>query len=406
MTTTRLAARAVALNTAVHVAPDKNQISLGGGYAFADMLPDISTAAVEAARAFRTTSLQYGPLRGLPELREEVVKFLAEDGVETTKDNILIVNGAKSGMELALKLFVEKGDSIVVSRPNYATALHIFRNHEVSFVEIDMDSDGMLTDQLERTLERMRDQGAALPKLLYTVPDFHNPTGITLSEPRRIRLLELAEEFDFHIIEDDPYRRIKFEGQFLRPLQSFDTKDRVIGVGTVSKIFAPGIRIGWANASKDIIARMAAMKSDGGCSPFVQHIVAAMFRSGEIARHTQALSVELKTHHDTMVKALREHLPQLTFTPARGGYYLWVQLPDTIDCDVLAEEAELSGVTIFSGRPYFADGEPRNHIRLCFSTSRPADIERAIKILADVIRRLHNSSSPRGSAAVHSDHFD
>jgi 2-aminoadipate transaminase len=406
MQTSRLASRAANLNTAVHIAPDKDQISLGGGYAFAEMLPDIGEAAVEAARVFRKTSLQYGPLRGLPELRDEVVKLLAADDVDTTSDNILIVNGAKAGMELAMKLFIEKGDGIVVTRPNYATALHIFRNHEASFIEIGMDHEGLKTEELETTLKDLKSRGAPMPKLLYTVPDFHNPTGITLAEGRRRRLVELAEAYDFYILEDDPYRHITFGGPPLRPIQSFDTNGRVIGVGTVSKIFAPGIRIGWVSASQDIIARMAAMKSDGGCSPFVQHIVLSMLKSGEIERHTRELSAELKVHHDVMVKALHEHLPNFKFLPARGGYYLWAELPAGLDCDVLTAEAEQSGVTIFSGRSYFADRKSRNFIRLCFSNSKPAEIERGIEILAGVVKRLHNSANLNQLATAAADHFD
>ncbi|WP_245465063.1 MULTISPECIES: PLP-dependent aminotransferase family protein [unclassified Mesorhizobium] len=370
------------------------------------MLPDIGEAAVQAASVFRKTSLQYGPLRGLPELRTEIVKLLGEDGVQAAIDNVLIVNGAKAGIELALKLFIEKGDTIIVTRPNYATALHIFRNHEASFLEIGMDGDGLIPEELERKLNDLRIKGAAIPKLLYIVPDFHNPTGVTLSEARRRRLVELAGVFDFYIIEDDPYRHVTFGGPLLHPIHAFDNDGRVIGVGTVSKIFAPGIRIGWVHASKDIIARMAAMKSDGGCSPFIQYIVTSMLRSGEIKRHTQELSAELKVHHDTMVRALQEFLPELKFIPARGGYYLWAQLPDGMDCDVLATEAEQSGVTIFSGKPYFADRKTANFIRLCFSNSKPAEIERGINILSDVVKRLHNSANATPMATASASHFD
>jgi 2-aminoadipate transaminase len=402
MATMRYAARAASLNTAVHVAPHASQISLGGGYAFPEMLPDISKAAAEIAHNFRTTTLQYGPLKGLPELRDEIVRFVGEDGVKATRDNILVLNGAKNGLDLALRLFIEKGDGIIVSRPNYATALHIFRNHEVSFIEIDMDENGMRTDILESTLKRLRE----LPKLLYVVPDFHNPTGITLAVARRRRLVELAEEFEFVILEDDPYRRIKFAGEFVPPIQSFDTNGRVIGLGTFSKIFAPGIRVGWANAAPDIINRMAAMKSDGGCSPFAQQIVTEMLRSGEIDRHTKQLSLELERHRDAMVDALGKYLPEVKFTPSRGGYYLWVELPEGMDCDTVAAEAEQSGVTIFSGRPYFADRKPGSFVRLAYSNSTPAQIDEGIKILGDVVRRLHNSAGGSVHDGMQIQHFD
>ena len=406
MAITRYAARVPSVSTAIHVAPLPSQISLGGGYAFPDMLPDISQVAADVAREFRVQSLQYGPLMGVPELRAEIVRLLGEDGIRATPDNILILNGAKNGLDLALRLFVEKGDGVIVSRPNYATALHIFRNHEASFVEIDMDPDGMRTDQLEETLRLMRARGQPLPKMLYVVPDFHNPTGITLAEPRRRRLVELAEEYDFVIAEDDPYRRIKFEGDFLPPIQSFDTHGRVIGLGTVSKIFAPGIRVGWANAAPDIIKRMAAMKSDGGSAPFTQRIVASLLKSGAVARHVSTLSLELKLHRNTMIESLRAHLPGVKFTVPRGGYYLWVELPANIDCDAFAAEAEHSGVTVFSGRPYFAAAQPTNYIRLCYSNSRPAEIERGIRILKDVMRRVGESAARPPVAGAQGQHLD
>jgi 2-aminoadipate transaminase len=402
----RLAARAARLNTAVHVAPKKNQILLGGGYAFPEMLPDVSVVAAEVAREFRTSILQYGPLMGLSELRDAIVAFIASDGINVTTDNILITNGAKSAMELALKVFIEKGDTIVVSRPNYATALHLFRTHEASLLEVDMDEDGLRTDLLEERLVGFRQEGRQIPKLVYVVPDSHNPTGITLSLDRRRRLVELAEEFDFYILEDDPYRRIHFEGDLLPPLQALDRNARVIGAGTVSKVFAPGIRIGWANAAPDIIARMAALKSDGGCSPFTQKIVASMMKSGELTRHSQEVSAELCMHRDVMIRALRSHWPEVRFSTPKGGYYLWVELPPGLDCDLLTSEAEASGVTIFSGRPYFADAQPSNFIRLCYATSGPEDIERGIEVLGGVAKRLHNLAGAGLASAPAIGHFD
>ena len=167
--------------------------------------------------------------------------------------------------------------------------------------------------------------------MLYVTPDFHNPVGVTLSEARRRRLVELAKIHDFMIIEDDPYRRIKFEGPFVPPIKAFDDGGYVIGLGTVSKIFAPGVRIGWANAAPEVIRLMTTMKSDGGSCPFTQLIIAEMLRSGEIARHTAALSTELKTHRDAMVESLRTQLPGVTFHVAQGGYYLWVELPPHVE---------------------------------------------------------------------------
>ena len=264
-----------------------NLIALGGGYAFPDMLPDVSLEAANAARDFRTEVLQYGPLFGLTELRDEIVRYVAQDGVYAERDNIFVLNGAKQVLDLALRALVNKGDSVIVSRPSYATALHIIGNHEASVIEIEMDEDGMKVDELEGTLQRMRSEGEPLPKLLYDVPDFHNPTGITLSEDRRRKLVDLAEEFTFFIVEDDPYRRLRYDGAPIAPIKSFDRHGRVIGAGTFSKIFGPGIRVGWANGDADLVHRMAMRKSDGGTCPLTQRIILECLKTGKIDAHIQ-----------------------------------------------------------------------------------------------------------------------
>ena len=160
-----------------------------------------------------------------------------------------------------------------MSRPSYATALHIIRNHGASLIEVGMDEDGMIVDELSDMLRRMRSTGQALPRLLFDVPDLHNPTGITLSEDRRRRLTELAEQYDFLIVEDDPYRSIRFDGISVPPIKSFDAHGRVIAAGTFSKVFGPGIRVGWANAVPRVLHAMAIRKSDGGVSPLTQRII-------------------------------------------------------------------------------------------------------------------------------------
>ncbi len=156
----------------------------------------------------------------------------------------------------------------------------------------------------------------------------------------------------------------------------------------------------------DIIARMAALKSDGGCSPFTQKIVASMMKSGEVARHTHSVSLELKLHRDVMVKALHQHMPQVSFSVPKGGYYLWVQLPKGLHCDLFTAEAEASGVTIFSGRPYFAAADATNYIRLCFATCKPAEIEKGIAILGEVCTRLHNLAGAGQANSAEIGHFD
>ena len=385
-----------------------NLIALGGGYAFPDMLPDVSLEAANAARDFRTEVLQYGPLFGLTELRDEIVRYVGHDGVHAGRDNIFVLNGAKQVLDLALRALVNKGDSVIVSRPTYATALHIIGNHEASVIEIEMDEDGMRVDELEETLQRMRSEGKPLPKLLYGVPDFHNPTGVTLSEDRRRKLVDLAEEFDFFIVEDDPYRRLRYDGSPIAPIKSFDRHGRVIGAGTFSKIFGPGIRVGWANGDADLVHRMAMRKSDGGTCPLTQRIILECLKTGKIDAHIQELLPVYSAHKDAMIGAVQKYLPDTRFRSPRGGYYMWLELPARTDCDEVTVMAEQEGVAIFSGRGYFASNPQSNFIRLCFATCTEEQIDEGVRRLGDVIRRTHNLPASKTSerASHQSLHLD
>ncbi len=364
-----------------------NEIQLGGGYGFPDELPDIVAEAMAAAEA-RTEGLQYGPLYGLDDLRDEIVRYLAQDGIEATRDNILVVNGAKQGLDLACRVFLDQGDTVIVTAPTYLTAASILKAAEATFLSVPQDDDGMMVDVLEQSLAARREAGAPMPKLLFDVPDFHNPTGITMSEMRRRRLVELASEYDFVVVEDDPYRRIRFEGTPVRPIKSLDRAGRVIGLGTVSKILGPGLRIGWVNAAPDIVRRMAAHKSDHGSCPLMQRIVTHLFQNGKADQHIAALSTVLRGHRDAMVGAIRRHMPGASVRVPQGGYFLWVELPAHIDADEVVRRAARAGVAIFSGKNSFAEAPPSNFLRLAYSYCTPARIVEGVELIGRGYRAL------------------
>jgi 2-aminoadipate transaminase len=377
-------------------ASQENQIKLGGGLGFPPTLPDIISEAVAAAEN-RSEALQYGPLFGLPDLRDAVARYLSDDGIEATRDNILIVNGAKHGLDLACRVFMEKGDTIIVSAPTYMTALSILRTHEVSFLEVSQDGDGMVVSELEAKLETRRRRGDPLPKLLFDVPDFNNPTGVTLSESRRRRLVELAVKYSFLIVEDDPYRRIRFEGEEVPPIKSFDPEGYVIGLGTVSKILAPGLRIGWVNADVEIVRRMAAQKCDHGTNPFVQRIVAQLLDNGKVDDHIQTLRKILRIHRDTMIAAIKKYLPNVEVATPKGGYFLWLKLPGEMDGQELARHAAGHGVEVFPGQLSFAEGGPKRFLRLAYSFSTPDEITAGIAKLAKAYGELDSMVSVKSA---------
>ena len=316
---------------------------------------------------------------GLDDLRDEIVRFVAEDGVSCGRDNVLVTYGAKSALDLACRTFVEPGDRVIVTRPTYMTALQILRRHQISLLDVAQDEEGLDTDELESKLKRLEANGERQPKLLFDVPDFHNPTGITTSARRRRRLVALAETYGFIILEDDPYRRVRFEGDPVPPIKAFDEAGVVVALGTVSKILAPGLRVGWAIGAKEVVDRMAMQKADGGTNPFAQRIVADLMRGNKMSKHVDDLSAEMRRHRDAMVQAFAEFLPDAKVHVPQGGYFLWATLPEGTNAERVAALALDQGTEVSSGRLSFPNEVPGHHIRLAYSFVDIDDIWRGVK---------------------------
>jgi len=367
----------------------KNTIILSSGLAYPDKLPDIKFETQQALQNNKVEALQYGPLMGIDDLRNKICDYLNEDGVKCSKENILITYGAKNALDLACRVFVEEGDKVIVTSPTYMTALQIMRNHGVNFVSIDQDDEGLITEDLEMELSRLQLNGERLPKLLFDVPDFHNPTGITMSSNRRKKLVELAEKWNFIILEDDPYRRLRFEGTPVPPIKSFDKKGVVVGLGTFSKILAPGLRVGWAVGSEEIINRMAMQKSDGGSNPFSQFVVLNFFKNNKIKDHINSLAKEIRQHRDVMIQALNEELPEISIKKPNGGYFLWGELPRNVNAEKLVESAVTEGVEISSGRICFPNQGPNNFIRLAYSFVSNEIIIEGVNRLAKAYNKIY-----------------
>ena len=382
MTAHRYARRAEVLGESVYD-HTPGAIVLNSGLAYPPLLPDVVREAMEAARDRPGESLQYGPLMGLDDLRDEIVAFAGADGVTCDRENVLVTYGAKSALDLACRVFVEPGDRIIVTRPTYMTALQIMRCHGVTFLDVGQDEEGFDTEELEDRLILLRRNGERMPKLLFDVPDFHNPTGITTSAARRQRLVELAERHGFVILEDDPYRRLRFEGEPVPPVKSFDSGGVVIALGTVSKILAPGLRVGWAIGPREVVDRMAMQKADGGSSPFAQRIVAELMRGNKMAKHVAELSAEMHRHRDAMVDAFAEFLPEAEVRVPQGGYFLWAALPRGTDAEAVARIALRHGAEVSSGRLCFPNDVPGHHIRLAYSFVDVEAIREGVRRLGD-----------------------
>ena len=367
-------------------------IMFGSGDAYPESLPDLSELAQRAAVHYRTETLQYAPRPGLLELREWIAQHLDGEDIRVSADSILVCNGAKHGIDLACKLFLDPGDAIVVTRPTYQSALGVFRGWQATFVEVGMDADGMLVDELAATLAERARRGQPAPKLVYDIPEFHNPTGATLSRARRAALVDLAHRHRMLILEDDPYRRIRFSGEPVAPIQALDHHGRVIGLGTFAKLVAPGLRLGWVIANPEVVARMAAMKADGGTCPFTQRILIEYCRAGRLEPDIRDRVTTYRAHRDVMARALREHLPQASFDLPQGGYYLWLRLPEDVDADALAALAEAQGVQVLPASQFHATPGPRHHVRLAYSYASPSEIVEGVRRFAHAFRQM---GSPR-----------
>jgi 2-aminoadipate transaminase len=362
-------------------------IILSSGLAHPPLLPDLSAEAAAIAREHSAEAMQYGPLMGTDALREQIVRFTSQDGVNCNEENILVTCGAKHALDLACRAFLEPGDRVIVTRPTYMTALQIMRAHRAVFLDIGQDGEGLNADELEEKLRRLQANGEAPPKLLFDVPDFHNPTGITTSAARRRRLLELAGRYGFVILEDDPYRRLRFSGAAVAPIKALDNGGAAVSLGTVSKILAPGIRIGWAIGAPEIVSRMAMQKADGGACPFTQRIVAEFMRGDKMTAHLKNLSREMRRHRDAMIAALKEHLPEASFATPQGGYFLWVALPEGSDAEAVAALALEGGAEVSSGRLCFPNDVAGNYLRLAYSYPDADAIAAGVRILGNAYRR-------------------
>ena len=360
-------------------------ISLSGG------MPEISRVPIEAvvgaaSGALRDSgleALQYGSSEGRPALRGVVTELMAEIGVRLRPDDIVLTSGAQQALDLLAKIFIDPGDAIICEGPTYLGALQAFSAYQPNIVCVPMDAEGMRTDLLAAELERLGPRGA---KFIYTIPNFQNPAGVTLSPARRRELLDLARAYDVPVIEDDPYGRLRFEGGHCLPLRALD--DEVIYVGTFSKVFAPGLRLGWITAPHPIMAKflLAKQAADLCGSAYAQLTAERYFADTRWRRVLQDLTRTYAERRDAMIEALTEHFPaEARWTVPEGGFFVWVEMPPFLDLKTVLAEAVERGVTYVPGDAFYPDGRGRNCMRLGFCYASPERIREGLARLADVL---------------------
>jgi len=348
------------------VASRPEVVSFAGGMPFVQALPreDVLEVVREVITEVGEVALQYGGGIGHLALRERLSELMGEEGAEADPEAIVVTAGAQQALDLIGKVFIDPGDEIVVEAPSYIGALSAFSAYEPRYVPIELDDGGMIVEQLEDALLR-----GARPKFVYTVPNFHNPAGVTMVADRRERLVGLCREAGVPIVEDNPYGMLRFEGESLPPLKSLDPHN-VIYLGTASKVFAPGVRLGWAAADLGVIQRMVLAKEAADlCGSNLTQLIGERYLSGDRWRENlRTLVAVYRSRRDAMITSLEEHFPQdATWTHPAGGFYVWVTLPDYFDTSALLAAAVERRVAYVPGTAFYPDDRGRNRMRLSFS---------------------------------------
>lgn len=304
---------------------DPSIISFGGGYPDASLFPAEKLDAIfhEIIRAPGGLAMQYAPSNGLPHLRDQIAHLMTADGTPCTGDDVLILQGSQQGLDFAARMLIDPEDVIVTEDPTFLGALIAFQPSEPAYAVVPVDSEGMQTERLEAAL-----QVNPRARLIYTVPDFQNPTGVTLSLARRKQLIALANAYDLIVLEDTPYRHIRFSGETLPTLKSLDTQERVIHLGSFSKVLVPGLRIGWAVTAPDLLERMGLLKvaADTQTSTLNMAATSLFLDRHDLGAHIESLQVAYARKKDAMIDAMRQNFPQeITATDPEGGLFTWVR---------------------------------------------------------------------------------
>ena len=376
------------------VIQDPEIISFAGGLPSPETFPvsQVADLAREVILKEGTWALQYGPTEGDPRLKEQIIRLLAEDGVKVQAENILIISAAQQGLDMVGKVFVNRHNPVIVGRPSYVGAIGAFRSYAANFVGIDLDDEGIRTDLLKEMLQKMRLEGN-LPKFIYTVPDFQNPAGVTMSLGRREALLELAHEYQVLVVEDTPYRHLRYVGDHVPTLYQLDGGEGyVISIHTFSKILFPGMRLGWIMASPQILEKfiIAKQSMDLCTSALSQAIAYEYCQRGWMQPHIQENIALYRKKRKVMLESLDKFIPkhpEICWTKPEGGLFLWLTLPGTIDVDVLFFDALNEKVAYVAGTGFYTDGGGKQSMRLNFSYPTEEEIVEGVKRLGQVIAK-------------------
>ena len=371
-------------------------ISFAGGLPSPESFPveDLKEIMLDVLEEHGAEALQYGMTEGDIRLRELLLERMRREGVKAGMENLVISTASQQGLDLMGKIFLDAGDVVICGSPSYLGGLSAFNAYGARIIGVPFDDEGMRMDELYSVLKELKKEGKKA-RFIYLIPDFQNPAGITLPEKRRRRILELAGEFDTLVLEDSPYREIRFGGEPQPMMKALDTEERVITLGTFSKIFVPGFRIGWVIAHRDIIDKFVMAKQTADiCTPvFLQKVAAAYLESGHFERNLQRVVDQYREKRDLMLEGFRKHMPEgVTWTEPEGGLFLFMTLPPYMDAEKLLKKAIVHKVAFVAGNVFFADNGGRNTIRINFSYATREENREGVERLAAVIREEMKNS--------------
>jgi 2-aminoadipate transaminase len=362
-------------------------VSLAGGMPFVAALPfdNVSRTIQRVIENSGAAALQYGSGQGLPALREHIMAIMALEGIRAGVDDIVVTTGSQQGLDLVTKLFINPGDAVLAESPSYVGAMGVFRSYQARVEHVAMDDEGMIPQALSERIAYLRRQNVPI-KFLYLIPNFHNPAGVTLSASRRLEILDIAQAEGILVLEDNPYGLLWFDQPPPHAIRSADEAG-VIYLGSFSKTFAPGLRVGWVVAPHGIREKLVLASEAAILSPssFSQMILADYFETNDWKGQITTYRGLYQERRDTMVSALATHLPNVSHTAPTGGFYLWLTLPEGLDSKEMLPRAIKELVAYTPGTAFYADGGGRGNLRLAFCYPEPDFIEEGIKRLSRVI---------------------
>ena len=338
-------------------------------------------------------AFNYGDEQGDPQLLDFLLGWLNDtESLGIARDNLMIVPGSTGGVAMLTRLLTARGDCVLVDAPSYRDALHIFRDQGLDIRALPIDDQGIRLDALDTALRKLKSSGMQ-PRFYYVVPNFQNPSGITVSESRRRAVIALSREYGFVIIEDDVYSSLRFSGAAPPSFYALAGGEGVLRLGSFSKTLAPGVRLGWLVGAADAVASFVdsgVLRMGGGANPFSAAVVAEFCASGGWAHHVAWLRGQYQARRDVALAALDESMPPgAQWTRPQGGYFIWLQLPAGVNVDELEALAQAEGVYFASGRGFFVDADDgARYLRLSFSYLSPDDMRVGIGILGRLIGRL------------------